>query len=192
MAILKFRVFLEEDNTVYRDVLIRHSQSFAELHQIILKSFEFDDKHQATFYRSNSSWKMGREISLVRYEKEYQAEPLLMKDTLIGSEIFDTNQCFLYQYDFAKNWWFQLQLIAVTKNEDKTAVYPQIARSENIGPPQYGTRSLLGNKFVDIEEKYDLASGEEGFGTEGEGGGAEGETSEPEEQAGEDSHQDDY
>jgi hypothetical protein len=28
MAILKFRVFFEEDDTVYRDIVIRHSQSF--------------------------------------------------------------------------------------------------------------------------------------------------------------------
>lgn len=188
MAILRFRVFLEEDDTVYRDVLIKHNQSFAELHTIVLKAFEFDNKHQATFYRSNETWAKGREISLERYDKPYRAEPLLMKDVLVGTEIFDTNQRFLYQYDFAKNWWFQLQLIAVTKSEDKNAVYPSIARSENIAPPQYGTRSLLGNKFVDIEEKYDLASGTEGFGTEGEGGAE----AEPEEQPEEDNTQDDY
>jgi hypothetical protein len=29
---------------------------------------------------------------------------------------------------------------------------------------------MLGDKFVDIEEKYDLTKGAEGFGSEGEGG----------------------
>ena len=28
MAILKFRIYLEEDDSVYRDVAIRHTQSF--------------------------------------------------------------------------------------------------------------------------------------------------------------------
>ena len=56
MAVLKFRVYLEEDDAVYRDICIKHTQSFAELHYAILKAYEFDTKHQATFYRSNDKW----------------------------------------------------------------------------------------------------------------------------------------
>ena len=43
-----------------------------------------------------------------------------------------------------------------------------VSRTEGIGPQQYGTKSLLGDKFADIEEKYDLTEGAEGFGSEGE------------------------
>ena len=64
MAILKFRVYFEEDDTVYRDVAIRHDQSFFELHQAILAAYEFDSIHQATFYLINDNWQRGREISL--------------------------------------------------------------------------------------------------------------------------------
>ncbi|HRF19840.1 MAG TPA: hypothetical protein PK977_16810, partial [Chitinophagaceae bacterium] len=99
MAILKFRVYFEEDESVYRDVVIRHSQTFFELHEAILKSYEFDNKHKATFYRSNDHWQRGREISLELYEKEYKAAPLIMSETTIGSEIRDPNQRFIYQYD---------------------------------------------------------------------------------------------
>ena len=86
MAILRFRIYFEEDETVYRDVVIRHSQLFIDLHHQILKSFEFDAKHEATFYRSNDSWQKGREISLQKYDKPYKAEPLLMAETTIGSQ----------------------------------------------------------------------------------------------------------
>ena len=55
MAILKFRVYWEDDDSVYRDVVIRHTQNFADLHSAILKSYEFDNKHKATFYRSNDN-----------------------------------------------------------------------------------------------------------------------------------------
>ena len=55
MAVLKFRVYLEEDDAVYRDICIKHTQTFAELHYAILKAYEFDNKHQATFYRSNDN-----------------------------------------------------------------------------------------------------------------------------------------
>ena len=39
---------------------IRHSQNFLQLHQAILKAYEFDNKHQATFFRSNDRWQRVR------------------------------------------------------------------------------------------------------------------------------------
>src|SRR5688572_25358814 len=113
MAILRFRIYWEEDESVYRDVAIKHTQTFAELHQAILKSFEFDNKHKATFYRSNDAWQRGREISLEKYDKTYKAEPLIMGETAIGTEIRDPNQKFIYEYDFNKNWHFMVELINV-------------------------------------------------------------------------------
>jgi Plasmid pRiA4b ORF-3-like protein len=173
MAILKFRIYLEEDDSVYRDVVIRHTQSFYDLHETILKAFEFDNKHQATFYRSNDNWQRGREITLDKYEKSYKAPPLLMKDTTIGSEIKDPNQKFIYVYDFTKNWAFLVELINVSKEENPKITYPSMIRKEGIGPSQYGTKSLLGERFTDVEEKYDLTKGAEGFSEEGETPGDE-------------------
>lgn len=173
MAILKFRVYFEEDDAVYRDVVIKHTQTFEDLHYAILRAYEFDNKHQATFYRSNDNWQRGREISLAKYDKPYQAPPLLMSETTIGSEIRDTNQKFIYVYDFAKNWTFLVELINVSKEESSKITYPAVSRTEGIGPQQYGTRSLLGDKFADIEEKYDLTKGAEGFGEEGDEGDEE-------------------
>jgi hypothetical protein len=36
MAVLKFRIYLEEDDSVYRDVAVKHTQTFLDLHHIIL------------------------------------------------------------------------------------------------------------------------------------------------------------
>ena len=170
MAVLKFRMYWEEDDVIYRDVLVKHSQNFADLHQIILKAFEFDQKHDATFFRSNDIWQRGREISKEVYEKEYKAPPLLMEETIIGSEIIDTNQHFVYLYDFVKSWSFLIELIQVIKNADAdmSLEYPLVSRIEGVGPMQYGTKGMLGEKFADIEEKYDLSEAKEGFGQEGE------------------------
>lgn len=170
MAILKFRIYFEEDDSVYRDVVIRHKQTFFDLHEAILKSYEFDNKHAATFYRSNDNWQRGREISLEVYEKKYKAAPLMMKETTIGTEIQDPNQKFIYVYDFVKNWTFQVELINVSKEENPKITYPSMVRKEGIPPSQYGTKSLLGERFADVEEKYDLTKGAEGFGEEGEEG----------------------
>jgi len=170
MAILKFRVYWEEDDAIYRDILVKHTQSFLELHTIILKAFEFDQIHAATFFRSNDIWKRGREISKEIYDKEYVAAPLLMNETAIGTEIIDTNQHFIYVYDFAKTWTFLIELIQVIKNADADMelTYPVISRIEGVGPMQYGSKGLLGKQFADIEEKYDLSEATDGFGEEGE------------------------
>ena len=169
MAILKFRVYFDDDDSVYRDIAIRHTQNFQELHYTILKSFEFDNKHQATFYRSNDSWQRGREISFDKYaDRKYQAEPLIMQNTAIGTEIREPNQKFIYVYDFGRNWTFLVELISVSKEENPKLTYPYAVRAEGIAPSQYGTKSILGDKFVDVEEKYDLSGREEGFGEEGE------------------------
>lgn len=166
---------------MYRDVVIKHNQNFKELNDIVLKSFEFDNKHKATFFRSNDHWQRGREITLEKYDKVYVKEPLIMDQTQIGSEIKDPNQKFIYTYDFNRNWTFLIELINVSKDENQKQTYPGVIRTEGLAPNQYGTRSLLGDKFVEVEEKYDLTKGEEGFGEEG-GEGESGEESTEEEQ----------
>ncbi len=151
-------------------MVIRHTQTFQDLHDAILKSYEFDNKHKATFYRSNDHWLRGREISLEVYEKEYKVAPLIMSETTIGSEIKNPNQRFIYQYDFNRNWGFLIELINVSKEESSKLVYPATIRTEGIAPSQYGTKGLLGPKFADIEEKYDLTQVGEGFGEKDEDG----------------------
>ena len=153
MAILRFRIYLEEDDSVYRDVAIRHTQTFLQLHQSILKAFEFDNKHQATFYRSNDHWQRGREISLEKYDKAYKVPPLIMSATTIGSEIRNPNEKFIYTYDFVKNWSFLVELINVSKEENSKYDYPVVVKTEGIGPSQYGTKGIVGDKLAEVEEK---------------------------------------
>lgn len=177
MAILKFRVYWEDDDSVYRDVVIRHTQTFADLHGIILKSYEFDSKHKATFYRSNDNWVRGREISVEKYDdKIYKVDPLIMADTILGSEIKDPNQKFIYVYDFNKLWTFKVELIHVDKEENKKIIYPGCVRTEGIAPPQYGTKGLVDSRLAEVEEKYDLNSAAmlDGFSEEDEDGNAAG------------------
>ena len=168
MAVLKFRVYVEEDNGIYRDIVIETTQRFIDLHACILQSYNFDQKHQATFYRSNENWQRGRQISLEKYEdRSYRVDPLIMADTVIGTEIKDTNQHFIYEYDFAKNWIFLIELIGINKDADPKKQYPYISRTEGVGPQQYGAKSILSDQFIDIEEKYDLDKNAEGFESEG-------------------------
>ncbi len=49
-----------------------------------------------------------------------------------------------------------VELINVNKEESSKINYPSCARSEGIGPSQYGTKGLISEKLAEIEEKYDL------------------------------------
>jgi hypothetical protein len=93
-----------------------------------------------------------------------------MKDTTVGSEIKNPGQKFIYHYDFNKTWSFLVELIHVSKEENPKLSYPATIRAEGIAPSQYGTKGLLGEKFADVEEKYDLSEGAEGFGEKDEEG----------------------
>lgn len=170
MATLKFRVYWEEDDSVYRDIVALHTQTFYDLFQAILKSFEFDQKHKATFYRSNDNWQRGREISLEKYDKAYKVDPLIMQEVSIGSEIKDPNQKFIFEYDFNKNWQFLIELIQVEKTENETTEYPACVKVSGIAPSQYGTKGIVDSRLAEMEEKYDLRPDalEDGFGSEGE------------------------
>jgi len=194
MAILRFRTYWEDDDSIYRDVVIKHTQTFADLNNCILKSFEFDSKHKATFYRSNDSWLRGREISLEKYDdKEYKVAPLIMADVTMGSEIKDPNQKFIYVYDFNKFWTFMVELINVDKEENKKLVYPACIRVEGIAPSQYGTKGLIDKRLAEVEEKYDLnaAAMLEGFSEEDEEGNIN-ESSEEENVEGVEESQEDF
>lgn len=174
MPVLKFRVYWEEDESVYRDIAVKPAQNFLQFHQAILLAYEFDSKHKATFFRSNDNWQRGREILLEQDDQLRQVEPLTMAETPIGSMVKVPNQKFIYLYDYAKNWTFLVELINVAKDENIKLSYPACVRKEGLAPSQYGTKGLIGDKLVEMEEKYDLnreGMSEDGFGEEGEESG---------------------
>lgn len=177
MAVLKFRIYLEEDDSIYRDIAIKHTQNFVDLHEAILAAYGFDKKHKATFFRSNDFWQKGKKITLEFYENENSSSCQLMQDSIVGNKIKEPNQKFIYLYDFNKNWTFLVELISVSKEENIKLSYPALVRVEGIAPSQYGLKSILGERFAEVEEKYDLNKDSDGYGEEGDENETETETS---------------
>lgn len=177
MPILRFRVYWEEDDQTYRDIEIKGNQSFLDFHQAIVKAYEFDGKHPASFYESNDRWTRGREFNSEVMVNKKDAPALSMSKTPVSALIALPDQKFIYVYDPAKQWTFQVELINVNKDEDPKRVYPFLLRKEGIAPAQYGIKGVNPDKLMEIEEKYDLGADEmaEGFGNEGEEGTESGE-----------------
>lgn len=169
MPLLRFRVYWEEDDQVYRDIELQTGQTFLDFHQTIIKAYEFDGKHAASFFESNDRWQRNREISSEVMVNKKDAPALSMLKTPVSALVAKPDQKFVYIYDLAKQWVFLVELIGVSKDEDSRKTYPLIVRKEGIAPAQYGIKGIAQDKLMEIEEKYDLGAEEmaEGFGNEG-------------------------
>ena len=180
MSVFRFRVHWEEDDLIYRDVEILSSQTFLELHQAVLKAYDFDSKHAGSFFESNDRWqRTGREMSSEVATNKKDAPALSMARTPVGALVTIPDQHFIYEYDRVKQWAFLLALVGIEREPDPNKAYPWTVRREGIAPQQYGAAGLAAmanERAMETVEAYD-ATGEDrdaaGFGSEGEGGSEE-------------------
>ena len=60
----KFRVILDVEEDVFRDIIVSDTINLEELHFTIAKSFGFKGQEMASFYRTDENWEQGEEIPL--------------------------------------------------------------------------------------------------------------------------------
>jgi len=179
MPILRFRAYWEDDDLVYRDIEIKPSQTFLDLHKAIITAYEFDGKHTASFWESNEKWDRGLELNSEVLVNKKGAPALSMSRTPVSALTSTPDHKFVYEYDPVKKWTFLVELIGVSPDENPRITYPNVFRKEGVGPAQYGVKGVNLDKLMEIEEKYDLGADAEGFGSEGDdlptddGGGIE-------------------
>jgi hypothetical protein len=148
MAVYKFRLTFEDYEDIYRDIEIKSSQTFFDLHEIILQSIGFDMKHAGSFFASDDFWRKGEEVTLL--EEDLEPGVRLMKKVKISSLVIQPNQRFIYLYDKQALWSFQLELIKLIP-EDAAAKYPRCIKSIGQAPKQYKPQ-LLENLKKGVEE----------------------------------------
>ena len=62
--IYRFRIILDTDEDVFRDIEIEASATLEDFHNTITQSFGFDGNEMASFYKTNEAWEEGEEITL--------------------------------------------------------------------------------------------------------------------------------
>ena len=156
MAILKFRVSLEDNSTIFRDICLSHKDHFLEFHKTILEAFGFDNKHAATFYKSNEYWEKGKLISLEDYKIQPPNVPMiLMENAFFKTEIKNPHQRYIYHYDFTRNWIFLIELIEVLTEQ---STYNKINFKSGANPSQYDLQDILKTEFEKMDERYNLSN----------------------------------
>lgn len=150
MAVYRFRVHIEDNEDVYRDIDIKSGQTFEELHNTIQEAFKFDKKHAASFFVSDDYWRKGLEITLRKEDLELTPEEIrqnmdpkkLMAATKIAKYIDNPHQRFVYVFDEKVQWTFLLEMMKII-NEDPKAKYPLIAKSVGNPPKQYKQLNVI-------------------------------------------------
>ena len=130
-----FRVVIDTEEDIFRDIVILENQNFEEFHHSIIAAFGFEGDQMASFYMSNEEWDKGEEIGLMDMSFEDNKGPASMKNTLIGNMVKMPHQKILYVYDFLKMWIFYIELIeeGVENPEDG---YPYVKLSFGEAPDE--------------------------------------------------------
>ncbi len=150
MAVYRFKVIIEDNDDVYRDIDIKAAQTFEELHNTIQEAFKFDNKHSASFFVSDDYWRKHLEITLRKEDLELTPEEIrlnvepkkLMSVAKIAKYIETPHQRFVYVFDEKVQWTFLLEMMKIT-NEDAKAKYPLISKSIGTAPKQYKQLNII-------------------------------------------------
>ena len=135
MKVYKFRVLVDHEEDVFRDIVIREDQTFEDLHHAIIKAFGFFGDQMASFYVSNEAWEKGEEIVLMDMGFDGPGAPPVMRTTKIGGTATAGEGKFLYVYDFLRMWIFYVEVHGA-EDAVEGANYPLIDLSFGDAPAE--------------------------------------------------------
>lgn len=150
MAVYRFRVCLEDNEDIIRDIDIKSSQNFEQFHNAIQEAFKFDNKHAASFFVSDDYWRKGQEITLREEDLPLDEEEIrkkvdpkkLMSETKIVKYIEQPHQRFVYVFDPIVQWTFLIEMMKIAEENSKLK-YPSVVKSIGVAPKQYKTVPVI-------------------------------------------------
>ncbi len=169
MMVYKFRVILDAEEDVFRDIAILEEDTLEDLHNAIVNAFGFDGLEVASFYTCDDTWNQEDEIPMFD-TGDIVGEVRTMSDYKL-SDILDTeNTKIIYVYDFINMWTFLVELAAV---EEISAgnVYPETIFSHGEMPDNAGDKIFEAdedenyNEFEDDldEDDLDMLEGDDSY-----------------------------
>jgi hypothetical protein len=144
MAVYKFKLFIEDNEDIYREIEILSGQTFEDFHNAIQDAYKFDKKHAASFFVSDDYWRKDQEITLREEDLPLDEEEVrkgvspknLMVKTKIAKYIDSPRQRFMYVFDPSVKWAFCIELMKILPDNPK-GTYPTCVKSIGNPPKQY-------------------------------------------------------
>jgi hypothetical protein len=120
----RFRIILDAEEDVFRDIEIMADNTLEDLHNTILQSFGFDGTEMASFYISDDEWNQGEEISQFDVT-EGTGSIRLMNETTLDDVVSEEQTKLIYVYDFLSMWTFLVELAEIAE-PDPQMDYPNL------------------------------------------------------------------
>lgn len=136
MEVYKFRVLIDTEDDVFRDIEIRSDQTFEDLHHAIIKAYGFFGDQMTSFYVSNDNWDKGQEIVLLDMGFDEKNAPPQMSTTIVSDMISEVDQKLIYVYDFLRMWIFYIELINLNKSPELVVNYPRTVLEYGTAPKE--------------------------------------------------------
>jgi hypothetical protein len=151
--IYKFRIILDTEEDIFRDIEIEASNTLEDFHNAITQAFGFGGNEMASFYVSDDEWNQGEEISL--FDLSESGDARLMNETFLEDVATEDQTKLIYVYDFLSMWTFFVELAEIAEKEDGRA-YPNLLFAHGELPESPPEKQF---------EADDLSGGTEDFDT---------------------------
>lgn len=159
--IYRFRILLDTDEDIFRDIEIEASATLEDLHNAITQAFGFDGQEMASFYKSNEFWEEGEEICLFDLGDE-PGEVRIMSETPIESTVSREDTKLIYVYDFLSMWTFMVELADIGEREEGKS-YPNLMFAHGQIPEEAPEKQFISEEMdmdddfdTDFEDEFDL------------------------------------
>jgi len=134
MAIYRFRISFEDFDEVVREIDIKSTQTFEDLHKAVHRSTGYSAEKSSSFFVSTDNWIKGDEIAYLPNQRKVDRGVSLMENSKLSNFIDDPHQKFYYIYNFDRPFDFHVELIKIILETDPSIEYPFLVKSTGEAP----------------------------------------------------------
>ncbi len=149
--IYRFRIILDTEEDVFRDIEIEQEATLEQFHNVITQSFGFDGTEMASFYISDEQWNQGEEISLFDMSDGNQPVRLMNETTLIDV-VHEASPKLIFIYDFLSMWTFLVELAEIAEYESGME-YPNVMFVHGQIPDNAPDKEFKSDESLDLGEE---------------------------------------
>ncbi len=133
--VYKFRVILDAEEDVIRDIAILQNDTLEDLHNAIVNAYGFDGLEVGSFYTCDATWNQEDEIPMFD-AGDVPGENKIMSDYQLVDILDTENTKIIYVYDFINMWTFLVELAAVEEAVEVGMIYPNLLFSHGEMPAE--------------------------------------------------------
>lgn len=156
MAIYRFKISFEDYDDVVREIDIKSSQTFEDLHLALHRSTAYNAEKSSSFFVSNDQWIRNEEIAYLPNQRKIDRGVKMMSNAKLSTFIDDPHQKFYYTYNFDKPLDFHVELIKIILGDEKGQEYPCVVRSVGEVPKILESTILPATSSDDLTADFDF------------------------------------